>query len=110
MVTFETCDHGSMKVITFRGRLTAAETDVVRNDIFSVVQQAKGDVIFDVSNLDLLASDGLAMIIGARNKAIKNNKKVIIVCKNDNIREVFEITKLYKIFAIYDTVEEALKK
>jgi len=110
MVSFETSDYDVAKVVSFRGRLTAAEADAVRNDIFSIVQQARGNVIFDVSNLDLLASDGLAMIIGARNKAVKDNREVMIVCKNDNIREVFEVTKLYKIFKIHNTLEEALKK
>jgi anti-anti-sigma factor len=110
MVTYDTFERDGAKVVKFAGRLTAVETRTVKNDIYSIATSAPGDIIFDVSDLELLASDGLAMIIEARHKALKNKRQLVIVCCNDNIREVFEITKLFKIFKIYDSLDEALKQ
>lgn len=51
-------------------------------------------------------SSGLAALIGAQ-KALREQTRVIVVCP-DNLRRIFEVTRLDSIVSVVSTLPEAL--
>ena len=52
---------------------------------------------------------GLGVLIGALKKVREHNGRILLVCTNPQIKKIFNITGLVKIFEIFKNEEEALK-
>ena len=69
-------------------------------------QDGKGRLIVDMSEVPFMDSSGLAALIGAQ-KAFKDQTRLIVVCP-DNLRRIFEVTRLDSIVSVVSTLPEAL--
>jgi anti-sigma B factor antagonist len=76
----------------------------------AALDEAAGDhkarLIVDMSEVPFMDSSGLAALIGAQ-KAFRDNTRVIVVCP-DNLRRIFEVTRLDSIVCVVGTLPEAL--
>jgi anti-sigma B factor antagonist len=89
--------HGDVDLKTarqFRAALDEAASD------------GKKRLIVDMSEVPFMDSSGLAALIGAQ-KAFKDQTRVIVVCP-DNLRRIFEVTRLDSIVAVVGSLPEAL--
>jgi anti-sigma B factor antagonist len=68
-------------------------------------QDGKTRLIVDMSEVPFMDSSGLAALIGAQ-KAFRETR-VIVVCP-DNLRRIFEVTRLDSIVSVVSTLPEAL--
>jgi anti-sigma B factor antagonist len=69
-------------------------------------QDHKSRLIVDMSEVPFMDSSGLAALIGAQ-KAFREKTRLIVVCP-DNLRRIFEVTRLDSIVAVVSTLPEAL--
>jgi anti-sigma B factor antagonist len=69
-------------------------------------QDGKGRLIVDMSEVPFMDSSGLAALIGAQ-KAFKDQTRLVVVCP-DNLRRIFEVTRLDSIVSVVSTLPEAL--
>ena len=71
---------------------------------------AAGDVslVVDLVGVDFIESTGLGALIGGRRRAQALNGSLSLVCAEEQLLRVFEITGLDKVFDIYATVDEAV--
>jgi anti-sigma B factor antagonist len=69
-----------------------------------------GDVnlIIDLLDVDFIESTGLGALIGGRRRAYSLKGSLSLVCTEQQLLRIFRITGLDKVFAIHDTVEEAV--
>ena len=65
-------------------------------------------VLLDFANVDHLSSAALGMLINANNRVKQKNGQLRLTNIKPQIREVFTITKLDKLFKIYPTRTEAM--
>ncbi len=63
-------------------------------------------IVIDLSGSSFIDSSGLGAIVTAT-KRLQPNNAPAVVCR-DEVREVFLMTGLGRVFAIHDSVEEAL--
>ena len=92
--------------------LTAATVDSFREQLLNW-QEAERDVrnyIIDLEKVDFMDSAGLGTLIAMLKRVTERGGDMKIACLQKKPRMVFEITRAYKVFEIYDTVDEALKK
>jgi anti-sigma B factor antagonist len=66
-------------------------------------------VIIDFSKVPYIDSSGLATLIELLQRLKKNNGKLRICSVTEKVKNIFEITKLHKLFEIYDDQESALE-
>ena len=66
--------------------------------------------VVDLTDVDLITSDGLRVLLELRHRVIKRDGFVRLVCPNPLLYEVFAMTKLDQIFPIFQSREEALTK
>jgi anti-sigma B factor antagonist len=69
-------------------------------------QDGKTRLIVDMSEVPFMDSSGLAALIGVQ-KAFRDQTRLIVVCP-DNLRRIFEVTRLDSIVSVVSTLPEAL--
>jgi anti-sigma B factor antagonist len=72
---------------------------------------ARGDgarrVVVDLSETDFLDSSGLGALVGA-SKEHAESGPLVLVCPKDNLRKLFEISRLDEVLPIYPSLPLAL--
>lgn len=64
--------------------------------------------VFDLAGMDYLDSTGLGAIVFCLKSCTEFNGTFKLANLTDKPRMIFEITKAYRIFDIYDSLEEAI--
>jgi anti-anti-sigma factor len=80
----------------------------IGRELLELADQADGKMLLDFRGVSFMSSAMIGKIV-LLNKKCKQNKTTIKLCNiSPSIMEVFEITRLNKIFSIYDSEEDAL--
>jgi len=98
-------------VIQVCNALTAATVDSFRDQLSSW-QDAEKDIknfVIDLEQVDFMDSAGLGTLIAVLKRVTERGGDMKIANLQKKPRMVFEITRAYKVFEIYETVEDALK-
>ena len=66
-------------------------------------------IIVDLAKVTFIDSVALGILVSGAKRVRPNEGTLDIVCRDDNITRILEITGLDRIFGIYPTREEALK-
>ena len=99
-------------VIQVSQPLTAATVDTFREQLSSWRAGAPDvkNYVIDLKQVDFMDSAGLGTLIAVLKRITEAGGDMKIACLQKKPRMVFEITRAYKVFEIYDSVDEALKK
>lgn len=104
-------DQGGVKRIEFveRNILDEANIQQIGDEIGRVVDsQDEPRVLISFTNVDHLSSAALGTLITINNKIRGKDGQLRLAEIDPQIYEVFVITKLNKLFQIFDTTEQAL--
>jgi anti-sigma B factor antagonist len=74
-----------------------------------LIQKGNNNIIVNLEGVSYIDSTGLGVLIGALKRVKENNGDIKLVCTNLQIKKIFDITGLVKIFELYDSEELALK-
>ena len=97
-------------IIKVSGQLTAASVESF-NEQVAVWQELEKEVVnfaLDMSGVDFMDSSGLGALIATLKRITEHGGDMKISNLQKKPRMVFEITRAYKIFEIYDTVEDVI--
>lgn len=99
-------------LITVSQPLTAATVDAFREQLSSWRSGEPNvkNYVIDLKQVEFMDSAGLGTLIAVLKRITEAGGDMKIACLQKKPRMVFEITRAYKIFEIYDSVDEALKK
>ena len=98
-------------LVSIIGPLTAGQVDAFRAE-FNDWHKAGEDfhnVVMDCHGIEFMDSSGLGVLIALLKRISERGGDLKLARLPKKVRMVFEITRAYKIFQIFDTVEEALK-
>ncbi len=102
---------GTVTIAKFLDKKILDETNIqiIGNQLFGLVDEdARDNIVLDFSNVEYLSSAALGKLI-TMNKKVKAAKGKLRLCSiRPEIYEVFAITKLNKLFQIFDDQESAL--
>lgn len=89
-------------------RLDAASVSEFKEDAKEIIQQEDSLVIVDFAHTKFIDSAGLGALVSILKSASQqSNVKVALVALSPQINQIFELTKLYRLFDIYANVDEA---
>jgi anti-anti-sigma factor len=77
-----------------------------REALDDAAQDGKPRLIVDMLEVPFMDSSGLAALMGAH-KALRAHTQLVVVCP-DNLRRLFEVTRLDALVSIVDSLPEAL--
>ena len=102
-------EKGGVLVVALIGRLVAACTEEVMEAITPRMARTRTKMVLDLSRMSHIDSSGLGMLVKLLHRATDKGGVVKIACLQSHPRIVFDITKAYRVFEIYDSVDAALK-
>jgi len=97
-------------VISLVGEVDVANTQQVREAALGLLSGGITRLIVDLSRTDYMDSAGLGLLVGLQRRLREANGALGLAGLKAQVQRVFDVTKLNRIFAIYDDVETAVKE
>ncbi|NIR52502.1 STAS domain-containing protein [candidate division KSB1 bacterium] len=79
----------------------------LRNKLVELTDDQEQAILVDLANVKYMDSSGIATLVEALQKVGKYGGKLKIANLRQAVRDVFELSRLDKVFEIYPTIEEA---
>lgn len=90
----------SRPVVFLSGEIDIYTAQQFKEILYNVVEKNEIDVTIDCTSLNYIDSTGLGIFVGALKKAKLNSRNIHIINMRDNIKKLFVITGLDKLFII----------
>ena len=95
-------------VVTPVGEIDLGRATDLRRELFGAVADGAQIVVVDLATTTFIDSMTLGILLGAGRRLQQRGGELRIACVDPNIRRIFEITLLDRVFAIYPSLEAAL--
>lgn len=98
-------------VVSFRTSaiLDSSAIEAIARDLYALVdEQAVRKLVLDFESVNFLSSQALGMLITLKNKADAIKGRVVLCGMKDDLKKVFKIMKLTKMFSFYENEQRAL--
>ncbi|MEM7816756.1 MAG: STAS domain-containing protein [Candidatus Aenigmatarchaeota archaeon] len=96
-------------ICRIEGEIDFNTSPQLRKVFDSFIRENVKKVALDFSKVSYIDSSGLATLIELLQKFKKIESKFRIFGMNQKVKNIFEVTKVYKIFEIFDDEDTALK-
>jgi len=100
----------STYVIALAGEVDLYTAPEFKQQLLDVIGAGGKDVVVDFSDTTFIDSTTLGVLVGGVKRLRAQDGRLSLVCSDRNIRKIFEITGLDRVFTIYPTRDEALAK
>lgn len=101
-------DKDGVTVIEIHGRLSAENVEVLRERFLELFTKQRY-FVFDLANMENLDSTGLGTIVFCLKSCTEFDGTLKLAHLSQKARLIFDITKAYRVFDIYDNLDEAIK-
>ncbi len=102
-----TTENNGILTVTLDGRLVAACVDDLQEPILKEIEKTP-KVVLDLTKMMHIDSSGLGLLVRFLQKANEKGGSVKIACLQAHPKVVFDITKAYRVFEIYESVDGAI--
>ena len=86
--------------VSLQGELDVSTADKVKAHLHNLADEKILDMKINLENLDYIDSTGLGAMIGVLKKLKTDNKEIYIINPKSNVKKIFTITGLDKIFKV----------
>lgn len=86
--------------INLEGELDVSTADKLKEYLHKLADEHILDMKLNLSNLDYIDSTGLGVMIGVLKKIKSEEKEICIINPKSNVKKIFTITGLDKIFKV----------
>jgi anti-sigma B factor antagonist len=100
---------GGVATVEVAGEVDLSTAPALKEALLQTIEGGARRVLVDLSHATFIDSTTLGVLMGAVKRLRPAGGELAIACNDPNIRKIFEITLLDRIFEIYATPEEALK-
>lgn len=93
-------NNESGPVVFLSGEIDIYTAQKFKEILYHAVDESEKEVIIDCTSLNYIDSTGLGIFVGALKKTKLNGRNIHIIHMRDNIKKLFVITGLDKLFII----------
>jgi len=90
-------------------RATSQISDILKMKLTREVEKGNKFIVVDLSNVEFTDSSFLGSLLAAHKFAVRQNGNIRVCGLVPQVKNVFEVTHLNKIFMVYDDVDKAIK-
>ena len=101
--------RGTTEVVALSGELDMANADAVAEVLDGLVDDGRRSIVVDLTDATFIDSTMLRVLLNVSKRLRPGGGELLVVCHEHNIRKIFEITLLDRVFTISETREEALE-
>lgn len=99
-----------IRVISPVGRIDGATSPAMESEITDVIASGERHLLVNLSGVDYMSSAGLRVLLAAMKKVKALQGEMVLCCMQPFVKEVFDLTGFSRIFSIYATEEEAVRR
>jgi anti-sigma B factor antagonist len=96
-----------VSVVDLNGEIDVYTSPKVKEAISDLIDKGHYSIVINLENVRYIDSTGLGVLIGGLKRVREHSGTVHLVCTNPQIRKIFDITGLAKIFGIFDSESAA---
>ncbi|HVX16675.1 MAG TPA: STAS domain-containing protein [Acidimicrobiales bacterium] len=95
-------------VLAVSGEVDVATAPGLRERLVGLVSEGHHQIVVDLEAVEFLDSTGLGVLVGALKRVRTQGGELALVCTQQRVLKVFEITGLTQVFPIHPSVDEAV--
>jgi anti-sigma B factor antagonist len=99
----------TVAVVELQGEVDIYSAPHFKEVLLQGIDEGAQRVIVDLAKVTFIDSTALGVLVSGAKRVRPQNGTLDIVCADENITRIFEITGLDRIFGIYATRDDALK-
>ena len=96
-------------VLKLEGRLDASSAKNIKAKVDSLTKENRVKLVIDMGAVDFIDSSGLGSLVSSLRSVNKLGGDIRISALQDQVRAIFELTRLHRIFGIYEESDAAAK-
>ncbi len=100
--------NGKVTTIELSGEVDAYTSARFREVMVETIENGGANLIVSMLGVEYIDSSGLGALVGGLKRASEHDGRIVIVCDQPQVRKVFEITGLEKVFTLFDTEDAAV--
>ncbi|HKP27819.1 MAG TPA: STAS domain-containing protein [Gemmatimonadales bacterium] len=104
-----TTARGEVSVVRVDGQLTVGNRQELKATVQAGLDAGARKFLLDCSPTGYIDSSGLGALVTIAKRVREAGGQIRLAGLNDDLRSLFELTKLDTLFAIYPGIEEALQ-
>ncbi len=102
-------NEGDITIIDLAGEVDAYTSSRFREVMLQAIEDGVPNLIVKMVNVEYIDSSGLGALVGGLKRVSEKNGKIVVVSDSPQVKKVFEITGLEKVFKLFDNEEAASK-
>ncbi len=107
-MAFRVSMSGDVTVIDVEGQLIVGNRQELKQKVLDELEKGERKFVVDFSNTGYIDSSGLGVLVSLSKKIRERGGEMRLARLNEDLRTLFELTKLDTLFKIADSREEAL--
>ena len=100
-------DTGADYVVSLGGEVDLYTAPELKQELHRLVGEGATRIVIDMSETTFIDSTTLGVLLSVVKRVRPEGGAVVLVCPDRNVKRIFEITLLDRVFAIVDTRDEA---
>jgi len=107
-LTFKNENRKDIHILHVRGRITLGEgASMLRDAIKTFVACGAAQIVLDLDGVAYVDSAGIGELVSAYTSVTSQGGRLVLVGLQKRVADLLRITKLYTVFQVFDTVDQA---
>ncbi len=108
-MAFHVNREGDVTVLDVDGQLIVGNRQELKKAVLNELEKGERKFLVDFTNTGYIDSSGLGVLVSLSKKIREQDGELRLASLNEDLRTLFELTKLDTLFRIADSREEALE-
>ncbi len=109
-MNFKTESNGTVMVVMVREeRLDAHNSDELKAEMNRLFESGTKNLLVDLKEVRFIDSSGLGVLVSGFKNASTHQGSIKLCSLQTQVKSMFELTRLQRVFDIYQTIDEALE-
>ncbi len=108
-MSFQVSKNGEVSLIEVEGQLIVGNRQELKQQVLEQLEGGDHKFVIDFANTGSIDSSGLGVLVSLSKKIREKGGELRLSSLNEDLRTLFELTKLDTLFRIADNKEEALE-
>jgi anti-sigma B factor antagonist len=107
-LSLNTRTQGEHTILEVSGEVDVYTAPALRDRVTDLLDAGQQLLVIDLGGVEFLDSTGLGVLVAGLNRAREVGGSLALVCPQERVLKLFRITGLDEVFAVHNTVNEAL--
>jgi len=106
---FRVLQNGEVTLVEVEGQLIVGNRQELKQQVLDRLEKGDRKFVIDFANTGYIDSSGLGVLVSLSKKIREQGGELRLASLNEDLRTLFELTKLDTLFRIADTKDKALE-